>query len=54
MRFEVDEYRIFVSHPETGDSSSYADRDLGACLQWALNWAGVEFKVESIGRVVRD
>lgn len=43
---KVKEYLIFVNHPETGSSSSYGSDDLMDCLKWALDWAGVEFRVE--------
>jgi hypothetical protein len=49
-KFVPELYWIHVSNPETGDSSSYADTDLGACFQWALNWAGVDFKITADGR----
>ena len=45
---KVKECTIYVSHPETGSSSSYSDPDIAVCLQWALAWAGVEFRVEAV------
>jgi hypothetical protein len=48
-KFVPDIYYIRVSHPETGSSSSYADKDLAALFQWALDWAGVEFEITAEG-----